>query len=300
MIKLYYGSNIDAVKWKIYTDKITSVVYTFPEGTSSLEVANKLCQFSLFDLDDQPKINVVDISSWKLTDKDVKANITSLHEIESEVIFAYESATVKNKLFTDLKIETVKCTTVTKKSKQQLVKYLINKNKLLLKPEVEDLLVDLLPQKIDFIKNEIDKLALLNKSQITTDDIRALVFNAGEDDVFEVINCWLAGDLEKTIMKINDLLSANYKIPDIVPIFVYKLVQLKLFLQAKVVNWPSETIMAKQGIPFWQQTKYTSLKPYDKNLVKINNVLSKLYNFDIAIKTNKKIPYTEFIKILFE
>lgn len=299
MIKLYYGSNIDAVYWKIYTDKLASETYSFPEGTTSMQVADKLCQFCLFDLD-EPKTNVVNISKWKLTDDSVKENITSLANIDAEIIFALEASAVKNKIFTELKIETVKCTAVTRRSKQQLIHLLLTKAKITLKPEIEEALVDLLPEKINFIKNEINKLELTGKNTFTLEEIKLLVFNTGEDDVFNVINCWLEGDLEKTTLKIQDLLAANYTIQDIVPIFVFKLVQLKFYLEAKLARWTSEMITAKQAIPFWQQNKYANLKPYDKKLDKVNDMLSKLYKFDINIKTSKSIPYAEFIRILFE
>ena len=62
MIKLYYGSNIDSVYWKIYTDHLNSKTYSFAEGTTSMQVADKLCQFSLFDSDSEPKINIININ----------------------------------------------------------------------------------------------------------------------------------------------------------------------------------------------------------------------------------------------
>ncbi|MCQ3915677.1 MAG: hypothetical protein MJ195_02970 [Mycoplasmoidaceae bacterium] len=69
---------------------------------------------------------------------------------------------------------------------------------------------------------------------------------------------------------------------------------------AKLSKWSSDIITSKMAIPFWLQSSYSYLRPYDQNLDKINNILDKLYHFDINVKKQRNIPYTQLIKILFE
>lgn len=298
MVKVYHSSNIDSVNWKIYSDNIKNVISYFTSGSSPVDVANKLCQFSLFD-DDAPKTYVVNIDNWKLTDETTKQCIRELHAISTPVIFALEASTVKNKIFTELNIDVVKATGVTKKAKAQLVHELLRQAKLHLDSKAETALVDLMPDKIDFIKNEITKLQLMDQNSFDEQEIRKIIFDLGDATVFNIIDSWLNGNEEQTIERLNDLISKNITIPAFIPIFALKLIQIKFFLQAKLERWPSDAIMSKQSLPFWQQRIYSDLKPYDSKLAMINQMLDKLYQFDINVKKQKNIPYTQLVKILF-
>lgn len=302
MIKVYYGSKFDAVNWKIYSENIDRNLSFFASNSTPNDVANKLCQFSLFDLEtsNTKTAYIVDINDWKLTDKSTQQTIRELHALDTEIIFALESSSFKNKLFTELKIEANKCNSVTRKSKEQLIHLFLTQQSIKLDYQVEQTLIDLLPENVDFIKNEIKKLKLLNIDKITQEHVKKLIFNTGDATIFNVIESWLNNDMDQTLERINDLLAANYQISDIVPIFAYSLVQIKFYLSAKLARWSPSEITEKQGLVFWQQNKYANLKPYDKTLDKINDMLSKLYNFDIEIKKQKSIPYSQFIKILFE
>lgn len=300
MVKLYYGSNIDAVNWKIYTDNINKDVFHFAYNTKAVDVANKLCQFSLFDSNTKKQVNVVNIDSWKLTDNSVKNCIKELHAIDDVVILAIETSAVKNKIFSELKIKPIKATAVTKKTKWEIVHKLLDDAKISLQPDVEQELNDILPEKIDFIQNEILKLKLMQQKSFTKEEIKQIVFDLGDATVFNIIDSWLNENETQTIERLNDLLSKNITIQAFIPIFALKLMQLKLFLSAKLGRWSSEIITAKLGLPFWQQAIYSNLRPYDKKLKMINDMLSKLYEFDINVKKQKNIPYTQLIKILFK
>ena len=300
MITIYHSSNIDNVNWKIYSDNIKKDVVYFPKGSTPIDVTNRLCQVSLFDLQDDNKTNVVYIDNWKLTDETTKQCIRELHSISNPIIFAIESATIKNKIFSELKIETVKATAVTKKVKQQTIHQLLSSAKIKLDPETEELLVNLLPDKIDFIRNEIHKLQLLGQTTFNANEIKAIIFDMGDATIFNITDSWLKGDQTQTIERLNDLIAQNITIQSFIPVFALKLIQIKLFLTAKLAKWSTEIITAKQGIPFWQQRLYSDLRPYDKNLEKIDEMLDQLYQFDINVKKQRNIPYTQLIKILFK
>lgn len=300
MIKLYHSSNLDAINWKIYVDNSKNTIEFLPTGTTAMNLVDKLCQVSLFDLDQQEKTYVVNIDGWKLADATTKSCIKQLHSISTPIIFAYESTTVKNKIFSELKIETIKATSVTKKAKSTLIHQLLSNQKIKLDAETEELLVSLLPEKIDFINNEIQKLKLMNQPTFTKEEIKAIVFDLGDATVFNIVDSWLSGNQEQTIERLNDLISKNITIQAFIPIFALKLTQIKLFLSAKLAQWSSEVITSKMGLPFWQQAIYNNMRPYDKNLNKINMMLDKLYQFDINVKKQRNIPYTQLIKILFE
>ncbi|MBQ0045410.1 MAG: hypothetical protein KBS35_00775 [Mycoplasma sp.] len=300
MVKIYHSNNLDAINWKIYTDNTKSVIEFLPTGTTPTNLIDKLGQVSLFDIGQEEKTYVVNIDGWKLTDETTKNCIRELHSLSTPIIFVYESATVKNKIFSELKVEVIKATSVTKKAKATLIHKLLIKVKIKLNPDVEELLVSLLPEKIHFIENEIEKLKLMNQPSFTKEEIKQIVFDLGDATVFNIVDSWLNGNQEQTIERLNDLISKNITIQAFVPIFALKLVQIKLFLSAKLARWSSEIITAKLGLPFWQQAIYNNMRPYDKNLDKIDAMLNRLYQFDINVKKQKNIPYTQLIKILFE
>ncbi len=307
MLRVYYSPKLENVYWKIYTENTNKSVYYFPSNTSSQDAVMKLCQISLFDGQLVSKINVIDINDWKMSSKQTQSDIKELSKIESDVILILEGNTCKSKLFDELNIKPTKIANITRRNKNELVTYLLSKAKISLDYKTSEMLLDLLPDNVYFIVNEIQKLQLLKKNKFTSDEIKKIVFDTGEATIFKVIDAWLANDLEKTTHELNNLLSGNFDILEVIPMFAYKLVQIKLFLQAKKVRWSSDVITSKLGIPFWLQNSYAKLKPIEEKLDKINDMISKLYNFDINIKknnTNKKdsfaVPYGQLIKILFE
>ncbi|MCQ3915678.1 MAG: hypothetical protein MJ195_02975 [Mycoplasmoidaceae bacterium] len=109
-----------------------------------------------------------------------------MHAIDKLIIFIYESATVKNKIFTTLDIEKVKATSITKKSKATMVHKLLDKAKITLQPDCEELLVSLLPDQIDFIHNEILKLKIMNQSSFTKEELKQIVFDLGDATIFNI------------------------------------------------------------------------------------------------------------------
>lgn len=300
MIKVYHGSNIDAINWKIHSDFINKSIRFFSSNTSSATVADQLCQCNLFETSPSSDVYVVNIDNWKLINDNVVQNIKELHAIDKLVIFTLESATVKNKIFTTLKIDKIKATSITKKSKTAMISKLLSKSKIKLDSLAEETLVNILPDNIDFIKNEISKLQLIGQNSFTSKEIKQIIFDLGDATIFNIADSWLNGNHGETIERLNDLIAKNITIQAFVPIFALKLMQIKLFLMAKQSNWSPDVITTAMGIPFWLQSNYGNLRPYDKNLRRINTVLDKLYQLDINIKKQKNIPYTQIIKILFQ
>ena len=306
MLKIYYSSKIENIYWKIYADNIKKSVNYFPDNFTHEDVLNSLTQINLFDISkSEEKVNVINISDWKLNKSEVQTTIRSFKNLKDDIILLLEANTIKTKLFNELKIETIKAPNITKKSKNDLLLYLLTKEKINIDFKIVNMLLDLLPDDVRFIINEIKKIKILGIQTPTAEQIQKIIFDTGDTTIFKVIDAWLSDDTNKVIQELNNLLSGNFDILEIIPMFAFKLVQIKLFLKAKLAKWSSEEITTKLGIPFWLQNSYLSLKPFDKKLIKINDMISKLYNFDINIKKyniNKKdaVPYSQLIKILFE
>lgn len=307
MLKLYFSPRIENIYWKIYTENINKSVYYFPVDTNSQEVLMKLAQTNLFDLSETPKTSVVDVSDWKFSSKQVQSDLQELHNLNVDLILVNKTSTFKSKLFDELNIRITKIPNVTRRNKNELISYLLKKTQINLDYQTVETLVDLMPDDVGFIVNEIEKLKQIGKGTFSVEEIKKIIFDVGDTTIFKLIDAWLSGNKSKTISELNSLLSGNFDILEIIPMFAYKLVQIKLFLSAKKAKWTSDVIQNKLAIPLWLQNSYANLKPYDKTLAKINDMISKLYNFDINIKknnTNKKessaIPYAQLVKILFE
>ncbi|MCQ2956452.1 MAG: hypothetical protein MJ233_00885 [Mycoplasmoidaceae bacterium] len=153
-----------------------------------MDVANKLCQVSLFDDGDENKTYVVYIDDWKLTDSTVKKCIKDLHALSTVINLAIESATVKNKIFSELDVDVIKATAVTRKAKALIVHKLLSNAKIKLDANAEDKLLSLLPDKIDFIKNELTKLQLMGQSTFTQEEIETIIFDLGDATVFNIVD----------------------------------------------------------------------------------------------------------------
>lgn len=188
MLKVYYGSNLDAIYWNIYVDNSENVVSYLPSGLLSTEAADRLCQTSLFDDADIHKVFVLNADSWKLADKQTKRDIAALQNCDKNIALVYESASLKNKIFTELKIDVKKATSITKKSKISVVTKLLEQSGIKLDSKKIDELVSQLPDNIEFIKNEILKLKLVGQESFTSEELQKIVFDVGDATVFNIID----------------------------------------------------------------------------------------------------------------
>lgn len=299
MIKVYYGSNINNVIWQVSIDNITSNLYFWPNDTSCIDVGEKLCQLSLFDTKNYScSINVINISNWKLDSKNTENIINDLYQTQQKIIFIFEGKSCNAKIFAQLKIKSIPVKWVNQLDKNKLIHLLLSKNQLNLTDECEKMLDYYLPYNVNHIKNEISKLSLLNKKNITIYDINNIVFFENENNIFSIINYWLNNDKNKTIFIFNKLLKNKYKISDIIPVVAYTLTQLKFYCEALQENWSNTKIQNKLNISFWLQNKFAIWCKNNKNLTKIDNMLNSLYNFDISLKMEKILPRSQFIKLL--
>lgn len=299
MIKLYYGSSEEAIEWRIYLDYKDQPRYLL-SIKNPWDISDQICQQNLFQQLDSNNVFAVNITSWKLTDDKTKQAIEDLSKCEPTVIMYIVSSSVKNKIFSSLKIESVKCNSISKITKTNTINKIIQEKQLNLEPKLIETLIEMLPTNINSVKNEIWKLQLLNKESITEQDLKNIIFEMGDATIFNIVDSWLKHDNNKVIERLNDLISKNVLIQLLVPIFSLKLFQIKLFLKAKISKWPNDVIANKISIPIWQQMNYIGLKPYDKTLEIIDVTLDELYKFDINVKKQKNIAYTQFIKILLK
>lgn len=299
MLKLYYGSNINNILWQVSIDNISSNLYFWPKESSCIEIAEKLCQLSLFDTHHScDTINVINISNWKFNTNNTKNIINDLCQSQQNIIFILENKICSTSIFDQLKIKLILVKWVNQLDKNKLIHLLLVKNQIYLSDECEKLLDHYLPYDVKYIKNEIAKLSLFNKKNITINDINNIIFFEPEDDIFSIVNYWLNNDKNRTILVLNNLLKNKYKINDIIPIIVYTLLQLKFYCEAIQENWTKEKIHDKLNISFWLQNKFAFLDKSNKNLTKIDNMLNSLYNFDISMKLEKIIPYPQFIRLI--
>ena len=86
---------------------------------------------------------------------------------------------------------------------------------------------------------------MLGQKQIEKQDIKNVVFELGEATIFNIVDSWLKKDNSETIDRLNDLISKNVTIQSLVPIFALKLVQVKMFMQAKIAKWSNQDINLK-------------------------------------------------------
>ena len=299
MLKLYYGSNINNILWQVSIDNISSNLYFWLKESSCIEIAEKLCQLSLFDTHHScDTINVINISNWKFNANNTKNIINDLCQSQQNIIFILENKICSSSIFDQLKIKLISVKWVNQLDKNKLIHLLLVKNRIYLSDECEKLLDHYLPYDVKYIKNEIAKLSLFNKKNITINDINNIIFFEPEDDIFSIINYWLNNDKNTTILVLNNLLKNKYKINDIIPIIVYTLLQLKFYCEAIQENWTKEKIRDKLNISFWLQNKFAFLDKSNKKLTKIDNMLNSLYNFDISMKLEKIIPYPQFIRLI--
>lgn len=142
---------------------------------------------------------------------------------------------------------------------------------------------------IGTIKNEIDKLALLQKEVITREDVEETVANTNESLIWDLTDAITESDKEKALKSIEDLLQNESEQFIIIPMIGR---QIKLMVMVK--------LLLNQGKDAGEIARELRLPPFilykiikyagEISLDKLKKMFIKLVDMDYAIKMGKMEP----------
>ncbi len=144
-----------------------------------------------------------------------------------------------------------------------------------------------------FLKNELEKILLFNKSgkKITTDSILKLINLSEEYSVNELVNNCLAKNKNKTTRIINENNFNNEDCIIIVRTFLLKLKKLiELIQNYKENNDINKTILNSRPPIFWKDKEITKQQIVKWEESQINKLIYDVMELELQVKKNKTDP----------
>lgn len=144
-----------------------------------------------------------------------------------------------------------------------------------------------------FLKNELEKILLFNKSgkKITTDSILKLINLSEEYSVNELVNNCLAKNKNKTTRIINENNFNNEDCIIIVRTFLLKLKKLiELIQNYKENNDINKTILNSRPPIFWKDKEITKQQIVKWEESQLNKLIYDVMELELQVKKNKTDP----------
>lgn len=172
------------------------------------------------------------------------------------------------------------------------------------KQEIDDqainYMLDHLPNYMQIISNEVNKLLAL-KSHINLTDVQQNLTKYFESNVFEISAHFIANELDQFLMKFNDYLALNNN----------DMLSLIALLATNVSLTRNALILKQQGYDQTQIANQLSVHPYrlkmalqinKSNIKNLNDKIIMLYNLNKNILSSKSdgkvMPEYEFVKVM--
>lgn len=219
--------------------KIENIVKYSLEDTEIDVVLEDAQTISLFD---SQKILVLENSSIFSTLGDTKKSDRLLEYMEhfnssTYIIFTLEIEKIDNRKKITKKIENLGKIIEVKKIEEKDVRTYV-KNKIIdhgciIDEKTLNYLVSLLGNDYDNLENEIEKLLLLEKKEITKEDVSSLIIPNMEEDIFELIESIVRKDKTKSMQLYNSFVERN---EDMIRIIYLLASKYRLMLQVRLFS----------------------------------------------------------------
>jgi DNA polymerase-3 subunit delta len=201
--------------------------------------------------------------------------------------------------FKNAKLETV-CNELRKNQIEKYARETLAKKSIKIDPDALQTLLLRTNFDIGFLSNEIKKLSLLNKPEVTTKLIKDLVPDSEESLIWDLTDAITESDRKKAILAVNNLLKYDSENFTLIPMIGR---QLRIMIQIKQLlsEGKNHSDMAKElrQAPFIisKVAKYSG----DITMDKLKRLFQKLIDLDTAIKVGEiepKIALTLFCTLI--
>lgn len=302
MIKFFYGNEIDAINWKIkkfcFNNNLLS--YRFNSLFTFDEIEKEIFQLKLFG--DQKKIvYIIDFSKLENEQK-INNFFKKLLISQKSIIFFCKNNNLNKDLINKYKIIVEKISSFSWHDKKEMIYFFLHQNKIKISEQnIEYMSLNLLANH-HFIENEINKIALLEKTfSLDSLNIKQILFDSFNSNVFKIIDFWLQKKYRNLLKLLNEIAYNSSQMQWIIQVFITKLIQIKMFLLAMEGSVDKYMIVNNLGLSIFQQKIYKNLYFFPKNILDlINKILVKLSVIEIGIKMNEMSSFFSFVKILLD
>lgn len=268
------SDSFEIVKFDLSIDSIDSII----ESNESL---------SLFS---SKKIiivkNIIELYSTKM-EKKMELLLEDLEKDTTNVIILTNDTLDERKKLTKRLKKSFETFTYSKLEEKDIIVFVNNKIKTLNYTMNNQVIMYFLNKTGDdlyIIENELNKLCLYDKAEITKDMIDEVVSTYKSVDVFDLVTAIVSGDKIKAINLINELFDSNVEVLGIISLIAN---QIRLMYQVKILkemNYSQKDMATFLEIhPFRVKKALESDYLYTKK--KLLNMLRELAKLDIDIKS---------------
>ena len=299
-MKIVFGTSqeqIDSHLTMSLFEKKVNIIYDYDKNDE--EILAKINQSSLFEEEERDEIILITNASF-LTSKTKKAIefIKQLEVSEKDIICTVVIKDESSFNAEAKKIEHEKALPFNEQRKEQFIAKLITDNNVHFDCETtKQTFIQKVKADPNMIINEISKLQAYssNGSEINSEIVKDLMYEAVDENVFNLLIKILAKDKNDAIIMFDQLIQRKYTVQNIIAVIANQLFDLKIQKQIvlKYAHAKLWDISKKFDIPYFILKKNETLLN-DISLNKINKMLNDLLIIDYNIKTMQLIPITAF------
>ncbi len=230
-------------------------------------------------------------------EQDIFNNLNKV--LDKDIYLLTDDKILSNKEFNNLtkNFKLLEINNINDKNKKEFINYLLNKHNVVLEKDIYALLLNNLNNNYGVITNEINKLSHLMLEKTTKDELKKIISNYNDENVFKLVENILLKKQNQTWIIYNDL--SNKKNDEIMIINAIASQLIKIFFVLK---------MLKSNIAINEISKLTKVPSYfimnyqkffnHLNVEKLQTKINALYELELKIKLNqidKKLALKEMI-----
>lgn len=268
-------------------------ILIFDYADNALDIINGIKQTSFFNDFKCILIKNASFLTHELNDFENELIELLLSSNDKEIILVVKSLKLsENKTIQNFikKANLIKPKKMTDFDKEKKIIFLIKENNINIQNNAQKLLISLLPLDEKIIINEIKKIKELNLELIDKNIIEKFIVDYNSNNVFDIITSFLKKDIVLCNKTLEKLLLQKYQPIELIQIMATQLFNIKLMKWCLSTNNISNSILLELGISFFQFNVNRDLL-YNVSYEKINKLLLKMYDLDIAIKKGLVDPY---------
>lgn len=261
------------------------------------EILALMQQNSLFDDPKTQKCFIIEECEF-LTKKTKQALLqtSELLKVNQEVIVTIgaRNKTSFNELIQkDKSIKWIKATSINEEDKAKIINDLINQYQIQFDDKLtKDFLIQQLSSNWNWVNNELNKVALLNQSEIITkQSLEQLLFTNHEENVLALSKLILAKNKKAALNLLTQLMKQKVSEINIINVLAVTFFEFKLQKRFFMVT-PYSQIRSRcfeyGWYPNFIYQNYHLLK--EVSLKQIDRILNELLTLDYQIKTNQLVP----------
>lgn len=208
--------------------------------------------------------------------------------IDKDIYLLTEEKILSNKEFKNLtkNFKFLEINEINDKNKKEFINYLLNKHNIVLDKDIYALLLNNLNNNYGVITNEINKLSHLMLEETSKDNLRNVISNYNDENVFKLVENILLKKQNQVWIIYNDLVNKKNDEIMIINAIASQLTKIFFILKMLKDNIAINDIASLTKVPSYFIMNYQKFFNH-LNIKTLKEKINSLYELELQIKLNK-------------